>query len=79
MIIEAVLAGSAAQIRTPAAEHMTRLLALAVGDELTTHDLLAMLFHHPVLEEGLRTALHEIAEKSVLSRPGRSACSAPIG
>jgi dihydrolipoamide dehydrogenase len=47
---------------SPAAEHMAHLLALAIGRSLTVHDLLGMPFYHPVLEEGLRTALRD-AEK----------------
>jgi len=35
-----------------------------------------MPFYHPVLEEGLRTALRELAEKSGLRRADLSACSA---
>lgn len=58
----------------PAAEHMAHLLALAIGRGLTAHDLLAMPFYHPVLEEGLRTALRDIARKSEIRRPDLSAC-----
>lgn len=45
----------------PAAEHMAHLLALAIERRLTVHDLLRLPFYHPVLEEGLRTALRQIA------------------
>jgi dihydrolipoamide dehydrogenase len=45
----------------PAGEHMAHLLALAIGRSLTVRDLLRMPFYHPVLEEGLRTALRELA------------------
>jgi dihydrolipoamide dehydrogenase len=65
-----------AEMCAPAAEHMAHLLALAITRDLTAHDLLAMPFYHPVLEEGLRTALREIAGKSALNRPDLSACSA---
>jgi dihydrolipoamide dehydrogenase len=47
---------------SPAAEHMAHLLALAIGRSLTVHDLLGMPFYHPVLEEGLRTALRDAAK-----------------
>lgn len=63
-----------AEMCAPAAEHMAHLLALAISRELTVHDLLAMPFYHPVLEEGLRTALRELAAKSGLSRSDLSAC-----
>ncbi|MEX2467869.1 MAG: dihydrolipoyl dehydrogenase [Gemmatimonadota bacterium] len=45
----------------PGAEHLSHLLALAIHRELTVHDLLEMPFYHPVLEEGLRGALRDLA------------------
>lgn len=53
-----------AELCAPAAEHMAHLLALAITREMSVHDLLAMPFYHPVLEEGLRTALRNAAKKS---------------
>lgn len=50
-----------AEMCAPAGEHMAHLLALAIGRSLTVHDLLRMPFYHPVLEEGLRTALRDLA------------------
>ena len=47
----------------PAAEHMAHLLALAIDREMTVHDLLRMPFYHPVLEEGMRTALRALAKQ----------------
>lgn len=52
-----------AEMAAPAAEHMAHLLALAIGQGLGVHDLLRMPFYHPTLEEGLRTALREIARE----------------
>ena len=52
----------AAEMCAPAAEHMAHLLALAVERGLTVADVLAMPFYHPVLEEGLRTALRDLAK-----------------
>jgi dihydrolipoamide dehydrogenase len=52
-----------AEMAIPAAEHMAHLLALAIGQELTVHDLLRMPFYHPTLEEGLRTALRTLARE----------------
>ncbi len=63
-----------AEMCAPAAEHMAHLLALAIQRGLTVHDLLAMPFYHPVLEEGLRTALREISKQSQRARPDLSAC-----
>ena len=51
----------AAEMCIPAAEHLAHLLALAVERELTVSDMLAMPFYHPVLEEGLRSALRDLA------------------
>jgi dihydrolipoamide dehydrogenase len=50
-----------AEMCAPAAEHLAHLLALAVERSLTVHDMLRLPFYHPVLEEGLRTALRELA------------------
>jgi dihydrolipoamide dehydrogenase len=45
----------------PAGEHIAHLLALAMERSLTVRDMLRMPFYHPVLEEGVRTALRELA------------------
>jgi dihydrolipoamide dehydrogenase len=42
---------------------MAHLLAWAVQQRLTVPQALAMPFYHPVLEEGLRTALRDLAAK----------------
>lgn len=42
-------------------EHMGRLVAWAVQQRMTVQQALAMPFYHPVLEEGLRTALRDLA------------------
>lgn len=63
-----------AEMCAPAAEHLAHLLALAIHRELTAHDLLAMPFYHPVLEEGLRAALREISRQSQGSLSDLSAC-----
>ena len=43
----------------PDAEHIGHLLAWAIQAELTVEQTLAMPFYHPVVEEGLRTALRD--------------------
>ncbi len=48
-----------AEMACPAAEHMAHTLALAVSQELSATDVLAMPIYHPVLEEGMRTALRQ--------------------
>lgn len=50
-----------AEMCAPAAEHLAHLLALAIGQRLTVLDLLRTPFYHPVIEEGLRTALRDAA------------------
>ncbi|SFE52873.1 dihydrolipoyl dehydrogenase [Nitrosomonas sp. Nm166] len=45
----------------PTGEHMAHLLALAIDRSLTVWDLLRLPYYHPVLEEGLRTALRNLA------------------
>lgn len=52
-----------AEMAAPSAEHLAHLLALAIGRDMTVHELLAMPFYHPTLEEGLRTALRNIARQ----------------
>lgn len=65
-----------AEMCAPAAEHMAHLLALAIGQGLTAHDLLGMPFYHPVLEEGLRSALRDLAGKTAGRRSDLAACQA---
>ena len=44
----------------PAAEHVGHLLAWAAQQGLSVHEMLAMPYYHPVIEEGLRTALRHL-------------------
>ena len=59
----------AAEMCVPAAEHLAHLLALALEADMTVADMLSMPFYHPVLEEGLRGALRDLA-KDVASTGG---------
>ncbi|WP_138936123.1 dihydrolipoyl dehydrogenase [Roseovarius arcticus] len=52
-----------AEMAAPAAEHLAHLLVLAIDQNLTVHELLRIPFYHPTLEEGLRSALREIARE----------------
>jgi dihydrolipoamide dehydrogenase len=52
-----------AEIAGPRAEHLAHLLAWAHQAELTVDQMLAMPFYHPVVEEGLRTALRDLIAK----------------
>ncbi|HAT30469.1 MAG TPA: dihydrolipoyl dehydrogenase [Janthinobacterium sp.] len=50
-----------AEMIGPRAEHLGHLLAWAVQAKLTVAAMLDMPFYHPVVEEGVRTALRELA------------------
>jgi dihydrolipoamide dehydrogenase len=71
-----------AEMVGPDAEHIGHLLAWALQSKLTVAQMLEMPFYHPVVEEGLRTALRELAAKlgtqsnSMQRNPGRSPISA---
>jgi dihydrolipoamide dehydrogenase len=52
-----------AEMCAPGGEHLAHLLAFAVQLNLTVHELLRLPFYHPVLEEGLRTALRDLAKQ----------------
>jgi len=52
-----------AEMIGPAAEHIGHLLAWAHQQELTISAMLDMPFYHPVVEEGLRTALRDARSK----------------
>lgn len=60
-----------AEIVGPRAEHTAHLLAWCIGRGLTVAELLRLPVYHPVLEEGLETALQDLSAK--LS--GRRACA----
>ena len=49
-----------AEMFGPAAEHIGHLLAWAAQQRMTVSGMLEMPFYHPVIEEGLRTALRDI-------------------
>jgi dihydrolipoamide dehydrogenase len=49
-----------AEMMGPAAEHIGHLLSWAVQHQLTVQQMLDSPFYHPVVEEGVRTALREL-------------------
>jgi dihydrolipoamide dehydrogenase len=51
------------ELVAPAGEHLAHWLALAIHRRSTVFDLLRAPFYHPTVEEGLRTALVEIAKQ----------------
>ncbi|MBP6057368.1 MAG: dihydrolipoyl dehydrogenase [Nitrosomonas sp.] len=66
-----------AEMCAPAGEHMAHLLALAIDRALTVQDMLRLPFYHPVLEEGLRTALRALAAQlPVAGESDLAACGA---
>ncbi|UTA47624.1 dihydrolipoyl dehydrogenase [Simiduia sp. 21SJ11W-1] len=52
-----------AELFGPAAEHMAHQLAWVIQMRMTVEQILALPFYHPVLEEGLRTALRDLNHK----------------
>ena len=61
-----------AEMLVPAAEHLAHLLAWALQNRMTIAQMLEMPFYHPVIEEGLRTALRQLEGKLL-------ATAAPLG
>lgn len=57
-----------AEMAGPAAEHIAHLLAWAVQQEMTINAMLDMPFYHPVIEEGLRTALRHAAHELLTAK-----------
>lgn len=52
-----------AEMFGPRAEHIAHLLAWAAEKKMCIPEMLEMPFYHPVIEEGLRTALRDANEK----------------
>ncbi|MEE9159727.1 MAG: dihydrolipoyl dehydrogenase, partial [Gammaproteobacteria bacterium] len=61
-----------AEMFGPRAEHLGHLLAWAHQSNMTVEQMLEMPFYHPVIEEGLRTALRD-AHKQLRQRVPRAA------
>jgi len=55
-----------AEMLAPGGEHLAHLLAWALQNRMTIEQMLDMPFYHPVLEEGLRTALHDVKAKCAM-------------
>jgi dihydrolipoamide dehydrogenase len=51
------------ELQAPDGEHLAHLIAWAITLKLTVFEALKMPFYHPVVEEGLRTALRDAASK----------------
>ena len=52
-----------AEMVAPAGEHLAHLLSWVIQKEMTVFEVLQLPFYHPVVEEGLRTALRNLATK----------------
>ena len=59
-----------AQIAAPGGEHLAHQLAWAMEQELTVHDMLALPFYHPTLEEGLYMLLRKCIKKIGIKKEG---------
>lgn len=57
-----------AEMVGPAAEHLGHLLAWSLQNQMTISQMLEMPFYHPVIEEGLRTALRDLDAKLKLAK-----------
>ena len=58
-----------AEMIGPAAEHIGHLLAWSLQNQMTIQQMLEMPFYHPVIEEGLRTALRDLDGKLRSANP----------
>jgi dihydrolipoamide dehydrogenase len=63
-----------AEMIGPAAEHIGHLLAWAVQHGLTVQQMLDSPFYHPVVEEGVRTALRNLKTALALPAPPLRDC-----
>jgi dihydrolipoamide dehydrogenase len=63
-----------AELIGPSAEHLAHLLAWAHQNQMTISQMLAMPFYHPVIEEGVRTALRELNSNLKLGPAMINAC-----
>ncbi len=52
-----------AEMVAPAGEHLAHLLSWVIQKGMTVFEVLRLPFYHPVIEEGLRTALRDLANK----------------
>lgn len=63
-----------AEMFGPAAEHIAHLLAWAAQQRMDVDEMLEMPFYHPVVEEGLRTALRDLHDKLRLGPKSADEC-----
>jgi len=58
-----------AEMIGPAAEHIAHLLSWAIEADRTVQDMLDSPFYHPVIEEGVRTALRHLNRQLRMGPP----------
>ncbi|GAM74011.1 dihydrolipoamide dehydrogenase [Vibrio ishigakensis] len=63
-----------AEIFGPRAEHLAHLLAWAHQNKMTISEMLDMPFYHPVIEEGVRTALRNLNDALKAPRNTQQDC-----
>jgi len=63
-----------AEMVGPRAEHIAHLLAWAHQSHLTVQEMLERPFYHPVIEEGVRTALRELSHALQMGPPPPPRC-----
>lgn len=66
-----------AELFAPDAEHLAHLLSWAIASGHTVHRTLSMPFYHPVLEEGLRTALRDASARVDAPAPPLEVLTSP--
>ena len=56
-----------AELFAPDGEHLAHLISWAISLNLSAQEALRLPFYHPVIEEGLRTALRDLVHKAIPS------------
>lgn len=64
-----------AEMIAPRAEHLAHLLAWACQSRMSIAQMLELPFYHPVIEEGVRTALRNAKEKLMSALPEIERCA----
>ena len=59
-----------AELIAPSGEHLAHLISWAIAANMTVEQVLSLPFYHPVVEEGLRTALRDLVSKLSDTRDG---------
>jgi dihydrolipoamide dehydrogenase len=63
-----------AEMFGPCVEHMAHLIAWSIQKRMTVSEALSMPFYHPVVEEGLRTALRDLEASLHITYPPGVEC-----